>query len=106
MRYVLLLVLAVVCVGVVGCYSTPIMPPTGWVYSEFKAPLDPNLEKTTLGKPGVALTTSILGMVALGDCSIEAAAKNGNLKTINYADYEYYNILGIYQKFTVKVYGE
>ena len=106
MRGALLLLLAVgLCVGMVGCYTAPVMPPSGWVYSEIQAPLDLNLEKTSLGKSGEASTTCILGLVATGDCSVQAAANSAGLTTINHADYEYYNILGVYQKFTVRVYG-
>jgi hypothetical protein len=49
---------------------------------------------------------SILGIVSTGDCSIDAAAKDGGLNKVNHLDYDYMNILGIYQKVTVIAYGE
>ena len=106
MRGVLLLLLAVgLCAGAAGCYTAPVMPPSGWVYSQVRAPLDTDLARTSLGKSGEASTTCILGMVATGDCSVQAAAKSAGLTTVNHADYEYYNVLGVYQRFTVRVYG-
>ena len=57
-------------------------------------------------KKGEATAKTILGLVATGDCSIAAAARNGKLKTINHIDYKYKNILGIVQETTVVVYGE
>ena len=106
-KLAMVLVIAYLGLGLVGCYCTPIMPPMGILYSEFRAPLDPNLEETELGnKSGTAETRSILGLVTTGDCSIKAAAANGGLNTITYADYEYFNVLGVYQRFMVIVYGQ
>jgi len=108
MRQALLLLLAVVvCMGAMGCYVAPVKPPVGWVFSEIQAPLDPTLEKTTLGgKMGEAKTVCYVGMVTIGDCSVKAAADSKGITTINHADYEYKNVLGIYQEFTVRVYGD
>ena len=57
-------------------------------------------------KVGVAECTSILALVATGDASIEAAAKNGNIKEIKYVDWHVENILGVYGKYTTTVYGD
>lgn len=95
---------AVAFVG--GCYTTPIMPPHGMIYSDFSAPLDPFLSKTTLGtRYGTAESTAILGLVATGDCSVERAALNGGVRVIDHADYHYFNVIGVYQRFIVRVYG-
>ena len=106
---VLVLVSALV-LGGAGCagFTAPVIPPTALVVTSIKAPLDPDLNNTTLGtKSGTGKTMSILGLVALGDCSIEAAAKDGDIKTITHADYEYFSVLfGVYSKFVVKVYGD
>ena len=108
MRHALLLLLAVVvCVGVVGCYSTPVMPPQGYVVSNIKAPLSADNQGViaTYTKHGEATVENYLGIISTGDCSIKAAVKDVGIKSINYADYEYFNVLGVYQKFTVHVYG-
>ena len=90
-----------------GCYSTPIMPPSGAI-SSISAPLSAEYspETTISTKSGEASTMAVLGLVSWGDCSIEAAASDGGLRQVNHADYSYLNILGIWQKFTVKVHGE
>jgi hypothetical protein len=61
---------------------------------------------TAYAKVGKATSTSILGLVATGDASIETAAKNGGIKTIKFVDYEVHNILGIYGQYTTIVYGD
>jgi len=88
-------------------YHTPIMPPQGSVVSDVMAPLTGDIAKIDLQttKTGTAVVKNYLGIISVGDCSIETAAKNGGLKTINYADYKYFNVLGVYQEFTVIVYG-
>lgn len=90
-----------------GCVKAPFTPPMG-AYTNIQAPLDLDYDATKIKgtKTGESTATCILGLVALGDASTQEAAKNGGLKTINHADYEYKNILGIYQETKVKVYGE
>ena len=91
-----------------GCgFSSPVVPGHGVVYSNFSSPLDINFDKTDLGtKQGEASTTSFFGIVTIGDCSTHEAAKNGNIQTIKHADYKYFNVLGIYSKYTTIVYGD
>ena len=105
-----LVVACLVCLAMVcaGCYSTPAKPPIGAVFSDIQAPLTTELHgQPTASRRGEASTESILGLVSWGDCSLEEAARDGGLTTIQYCDYAYQNvILGIYQKFTVIAYGD
>lgn len=48
----------------------------------------------------------MLGLVATGDASIEAAAKAGGITKIHHVDFENFSILGIYATFTTVVYGD
>ncbi|MDD5466107.1 MAG: TRL-like family protein [Candidatus Omnitrophica bacterium] len=57
-------------------------------------------------KVGTSKATSILGLVATGDCSIKAAAANGGIKNIKYVDYDAKNTLGVYGEYTTTVYGD
>jgi hypothetical protein len=84
------------------------MPPIGIIYADLKAPLTAEAEKPAVTEQkGEASSQSILGLIAWGDCSLETAAKNGKLSTIEYADYSYTNVIfGIYQKFTVITHGK
>lgn len=88
-----------------GCLSAPFQPPSG-VVSVTRAPLSTEGNWEVGSKRGEASSTSILGLYAEGDCSVGTAARNGGLKKVGHVDYEYLNIIGIWQKATVIVYGE
>lgn len=96
--------------SLVGCTGmrAPVVPPIGAFYNNTKAPLDVDFEKSEYGpKTGTAFTNCVLGLIAWGDASAEAAAKEGDITIIEHADYEYMNILlGVYQRYTTIVYGK
>ena len=81
---------------------------SGCVYSHVLTPYDINLDKTVLGpKQGKASTESVLWLVAWGDGSTSAAAKQGGITTITHMDREVLFVLfGLYSKTTTIVYGE
>jgi hypothetical protein len=90
-----------------GCMIAPVVPPTGAVFNKTKAPLDVDFEKSECGpKTGTANTNCILGLIAWGDASAEAAARDGDISTIEHVDYEYMNVLYIYQRYTTIVHGK
>ncbi len=85
----------------------PVVPPTGFAFTQMSAPLDTDFDGTRLGdRVGRSSTSVILGLVSWGDASIQAAAEQGEITTIRHADYEYDNYLYFYQHFTVIVYGD
>lgn len=88
----------------VGCMpvKTPVM---GVLFTDVKANDSPT-SNVGMKKTGNAKCISVLGLVAVGDCSIEAAMKNGGITKIHHVDYNAKNILGIYAEYTVDVYGE
>jgi hypothetical protein len=88
-----------------GCGAMVHSPVTGGLYTEVKGPITATANPT-YSKVGTAFCTSILGIIATGDASIETAAKNGGITKIHHVDYESKNILGLYAKYTVIVYGE
>lgn len=88
-----------------GCLSAPFVPPSG-AFATVKAPLSTEGNWKMGTKQGTASSYSVLGLWAEGDCSITAAAQEGGLKTVYHADYEYTNIIGIWQKVKVVVSGE
>jgi TRL-like protein family len=92
-----------------GCiyYQAPVMPPPGLMFSSVSAPLDIDAEKTPVcPKMGESNSSAFLfNMFAFGDCSIDSAARNGGLQTIEHADYHHLNIMFMYQRFTVRAYG-
>ena len=103
-----LLIATITTLFLAGCTTAPFQPSMGTVYSDTKAPLQLEYNKTDLGKKvGTATTHSVLGLVAWGDASIQAGAKDGNIKTVKHTDYEFLNVLfGIYTETTVFVYGD
>jgi len=97
--------IVVLLIGVLmlaGC-ATPY--PYGILYTEVKAPVAAGEGGVAYSKVGKAKATSILGLVATGDCSIKTAADEGGIKDIKYVDYDAKNILGIYGEYTTTVYG-
>ena len=90
-----------------GCFVAPVVPPRGALYSDMDAPLDIDVDNTKItGKRGESSTHCILGLVSYGDASIRTAAENGQIKTVEHVDYEFFNIFFFYQKFTTVVYGQ
>lgn len=84
----------------------PFVPPLGAV-SVISAPLDIDYNNTQIGsKKGSASAVNILGLVSVGDASLKSAAANGRIKTVKAADYDYTNVLYIFQKTTLNVYGD
>jgi len=99
-----LLVLVVSAFVLSGC-AMVMTPAMGAIYTDVKAPLAATSNPQSL-KSGTAHCASYLGLIALGDASIEAAAKSAGITKIHHVDYKSMSILGLYGKLTVTVYGE
>ena len=99
------LVASLFCVALCGCMSAPFQPPMGMI-SQVKAPLSTDGNWKVGLKSGSADVQCVLGLFAWGDCSITAAAANGGLKQVDFVDYKYDNVIGIWQRAMVTVYGE
>lgn len=109
MRSLALLALLGLTVLSTGCsyYSAPVMPPGGLFYTNIQAPVDTDVQSNPVGsKTGASSSTSILGLFAYGDASLASAVQNGGLSKVDHVDYEFFNLLFIYQKFTINAYGE
>jgi hypothetical protein len=100
-----LLIIAAVALFMSSCAAYSTAPVLGAIYTDVKAPLVATAN-TVATKVGTAEATSILGLVATGDASINAAAQKAGIKKISHVDYHSTSILGIFAKFTVYVYGE
>ena len=116
MRSPSLIVVAVVVAATSGCvmFNAPVVPPTGVIYTKWKAPLTTDFKNTKRdGKVGRAETHHIMlwpisSMLSLtwDDASIEKAAANGGISQVAYADYEWTQVLGIYANLAVIAHGE
>lgn len=89
-----------------GCVSVS-SPTSGLFYTGTKSALMTTGETLDESKKkvGEATCKAILG-VAVGDCSIETAAKNGGIKKIHHVDSESFNVLWLYGEYKVIVTGE
>ena len=77
---------------------------TGFVYKN-ATEAGVGFTPTPTTRVGTATCKSYFGIVATGDCSICAAAKAGNVKTISYYDTYTKNILG-FKTVKTKVFGQ
>jgi TRL-like protein family len=87
----------------IGC---AMLVPMGNIYTGVKLPMAATGNSGVSTKTGEATCVSVLAVVATGDCSIEAAKKNGGITKVNSVDWEVKNVLGIYGTYKVIVSGE
>jgi len=88
---------------VAGCATTM---PIGTIFTEVVLPVSATSNGSASPKVGTAECTSVLTLVATGDCSIEAGKQNGGITRVHHVDWDVKNILGIMATFKVTVYGE
>jgi hypothetical protein len=87
-----------------GCATASTPAGMGLIYTDAKIPVTATSNKNGK-KVGKAVCTNILGWVLQGDCSVEAAAKNGNISEITKVDAHAKSILGIYGTYETIVTG-
>lgn len=97
-------VVAIVVLGLVGCMPVA-SPVIGGIYTKasYGAMATSHSEAPKVGK---ACAQSILGLVATGDASIEAAKKAGGITDVAYVDHTASNILGIVGEWCTIVRGK
>jgi len=110
------LLLAATGLAACSAYTTraPVIPPRGLLYTDVHAPLKIEMNETKLGAKHGEAKVRYLSLWFLfplldgawGDAAIAQAASNGDIKTVRHADYELLNVLGVYNEFTVYVYGD
>lgn len=77
----------------------------GAIYTGYTAP--GTATSNTLGsKVGTAERISVLGLVAVGDAGVQAAAKSAGIKKVSHIDVQQFSVLGLFSKSTTVVYGE
>ena len=80
--------------------------PAGSLYTEVSFPGGVGSGDTDYSKVGKATSKSYFALIAVGDSSIETAAKEGGITNIKYVDYKTKNILGFIGEYTTYVYGD
>jgi hypothetical protein len=76
----------------------------GWAYAGYKTP--GQVGTGADGKVGEACFSSILGIVANGDGSLEAAKKAGGITQVAYVDHEQFSVIGVYATSCTIVHGQ
>jgi hypothetical protein len=100
--------LATIGLGLMFCSGCAMVasPLPGSIYTSVKYP---SMAGSTAGpgtKRGEASASSILGIVATGDASIEAATRNGGITKIHTVDAQVKSVMGFYASYTTVVTGE
>ncbi|MCC5876148.1 MAG: hypothetical protein JJU11_08030 [Candidatus Sumerlaeia bacterium] len=111
--------MVVVATGCGGRYvEAPVVPPPGVLFAQVKAPLQHQFSNEGQGTMvGNRTGESVAHYLHIpffslplefgwGDASIKTSAQNGGLDTVHLADYEFFNILGIYSRTTIIVSGD
>ena len=104
MKKIAMLVAAMAIVVLSGC-ATAI--PRGMISSNMTLPIQStgNMKGT---KQGTSTCQSIMGFVASGDASIEAAMRDGDIKKVSHVDWKVESAIpfGIKTIYTTTVYGD
>lgn len=98
-KALLLTAILAVCLTATGCFYAAIKMPQPAV--AYYGPTS-----TTASKMGEASWTNILGIIATGDASIDAAMKKAGISKVHHIDQSVTNILGLFSTYTTVVYGE
>jgi len=91
-----------------ACFYLLLLALSSCAYVHTRSPYDDTLDNTEIGsKLGRSSNHSLLWLVAWGDGSYAAAARDGNIKVMKHADVEVVSVLmGAYVKRTILVYGD
>lgn len=105
-----------------GCalnYQSPVKPPLGGLFTSVSAPLEIDLEATSATKiaDGTRLKEGKSQMSFIqvpflyvnftwGEGALQEATDDGNITKVHYADYHFFNVLGIYSSYQVVARGE
>lgn len=86
----------------VGCAKSPVV---GGIYTDVKDGLAVTGNAGS-SKVGTAEVKGYVGLVALGDASIQTAAREAGITRIHHVDYQTKSYVGIYTIYTIIVYGD
>lgn len=86
-----------------GCASVA-TPTAGFLYTSVQGPIVTGTANDA-SRTGQACANNILGIIAVGDASIDAAKKNGNIKNVASVDHDSLTVLGLFGKFCTVVKG-
>ena len=85
-----------------GCVKSPIV---GGLYTDIKDGMAVTGNAGS-SKVGTAEAKGYVGVVAMGDASIQAAAREAGITRIHHVDYQSKSYVGVYNIYTIVVYGD
>ncbi len=97
-----ILAIAAATIMMTGCVKAPII---GGLYTDVKDGVAVT-NNAGSSKVGTATARGYVGVIALGDASIQAAAKSAGITRIHHVDYQAKSYVGAYTEYTTIVYGE
>lgn len=77
---------------------------SGLIYTQYRSPGQVGTAQAL--KSGESCASSILGAVATGDASLQAAKKAAGITQIAYVDHEQFSVLGVYAATCTIIYGQ
>ena len=100
-----LIALASAAALLAGCATSQ---PVGTLYTNVSFPVAVTNAQSNNSrlKVGIATCTSVFSLVAVGDASIAAAMKNGDITKVHSVDWKAENTLGVIGKYECIVRGE
>jgi hypothetical protein len=96
MRSLSLVVASITLAILSGCATTGVSSDTGYAAIAFYKESMGATEHDGNEKTGKACTNNILGIIAIGDASVEAAKRAGGVKKVSSVDKDIMNILGLF----------
>jgi uncharacterized membrane protein len=89
-----------------GCGSgvqTPVG--NGALFTKVKSPVTAT-SNSVATKQGTSSCVNILGLFAVGDASIDAACKDGRIRSIKHVDQDSFSVLGLFSRYKTVVRGD
>ena len=104
-RKVLLSCVALAAMGLASCSTITSQSGMGVLYTGVSE--GQMVTSNELGsKVGTGSTIGVLGLVSVGDASIQTAAHSAGIKKISHVDAKKTSVLGLFAKYQILVYGE
>lgn len=104
MLLVKLLAMSLLVIATSGC-AIVASPSIGFLYTNVQGPVATG-KGTGSSKTGEACANNILGLISVGDASIDAAKKSGNINEVATVDHSSKMVLGLYGRYCTVVKGE
>ena len=95
------------CLLLSGCAGVQSPVGNGFIFTSIKGPLSATSNPTTAGdKIGTSKAYNILGLVALGDATVDTAKKSAGITKVVSVDYDSFSVLALFSSFTTIVHGD